>query len=586
MKIDLFCLYKNIKYIKNCKYYGTLIKRRNFSTCQWKFNNAVSHFSNKNNDDYYWPNTDSTIWMRSCENETIKPISGKITGKIPNWIKGSLLRNGPGCLKVGDYTFEHLFDSSALLHRFHINNGKITYQNRFIQTNVYKKNKQAQRIVLTEFGTRSVPDPCQTIFKRVSAIFDPEENMTDNSMISIYPFGDDYYTFNETPFAHRISPETLETKDRVYLTDHVNIVNHTSHPHVMPDGGVYNIGMGYNKSGPVYTIVHFPNIDNNSKTMFDNAKIISKIPARWKLNPAYMHTFGITDNFFIIIEQPLAISLINMLGAQLKNKPLATCLKWHDDENTLFHIISRKNGKIVKTFTAEAFFFFHIINQYESKNSDKITIDICCYRDANMLDCMYVDAMKNMHKNPNYAQLFRGRPLRFILPMNNKFTTHKEINTDNVLKKKSSAHKLDNGSVFIKPELLCNLGCETPRYNQTYLGKKYRYFYAISTDVDVENPGAVIKVDTKTKKRKIFYEKNLYPSEPIFVPRPDAKDEDDGVILCAGVFGQEQETDVCLLILDAKNLDEVGRSTFSTPGPIPKCLHGWFAPDKISTDTK
>ncbi|KAF7995756.1 hypothetical protein HCN44_006863 [Aphidius gifuensis] len=443
---------------------------------------------NKNNDDYYWPNTDSTIWMRSCENETIKPISGKITGKIPNWIKGSLLRNGPGCLKVGDYTFEHLFDSSALLHRFHINNGKITYQNRFIQTNVYKKNKQAQRIVLTEFGTRSVPDPCQTIFKR--------------------------------------------------------------------------------------------------KTMFDNAKIISKIPARWKLNPAYMHTFGITDNFFIIIEQPLAISLINMLGAQLKNKPLATCLKWHDDENTLFHIISRKNGKIVKTFTAEAFFFFHIINQYESKNSDKITIDICCYRDANMLDCMYVDAMKNMHKNPNYAQLFRGRPLRFILPMNNKFTTDKEINTDNVLKKKSSAHKLDNGSVFIKPELLCNLGCETPRYNQTYLGKKYRYFYAISTDVDVENPGAVIKVDTKTKKRKIFYEKNLYPSEPIFVPRPDAKDEDDGVILCAGVFGQEQETDVCLLILDAKNLDEVGRSTFSTPGPIPKCLHGWFAPDKISTDTK
>lgn len=73
---------------------------------------------NKNdNDNYYWPNTDSTIWMRSCENETIEPISGKIIGTIPNWIKGSLLRNGPGCLKVGDYTFEHLFDSSALLHR-------------------------------------------------------------------------------------------------------------------------------------------------------------------------------------------------------------------------------------------------------------------------------------------------------------------------------------------------------------------------------------------------------------------------------------------------------------------------------------
>lgn len=58
------------------------------------------------------------------------------------------------------------------------------------------------------------------------------------------------------------------------------------------------------------------------------------------------------------------------------------------------------------------------------------------------------------------------------------------------------------------------------------------------------------------------------------------QEEDDGVILCAGVFGQERETDVCLLILDAKNLEELGRSTFSTPGPVPKCLHGWFAPDK------
>lgn len=71
-----------------------------------------------NNENYYWPNTDSTIWMRSCENEVIEPLSGNVTGVIPEWIRGSLLRNGPGNLKVGPYTFQHLFDSSALLHRY------------------------------------------------------------------------------------------------------------------------------------------------------------------------------------------------------------------------------------------------------------------------------------------------------------------------------------------------------------------------------------------------------------------------------------------------------------------------------------
>lgn len=66
----------------------------------------------------YFPNCDSSVWMRSCKSEVIEPISGKITGKIPHWLKGTLLRNGPGSLQVGEYTFNHLFDSSALLHRY------------------------------------------------------------------------------------------------------------------------------------------------------------------------------------------------------------------------------------------------------------------------------------------------------------------------------------------------------------------------------------------------------------------------------------------------------------------------------------
>lgn len=62
--------------------------------------------------------------------------------------------------------FKHLFDSSALLHRFAIDKGHVTYQCRFLQSEVYKQNQAAQRIVITEFGTCAVPDPCQTIFQR------------------------------------------------------------------------------------------------------------------------------------------------------------------------------------------------------------------------------------------------------------------------------------------------------------------------------------------------------------------------------------------------------------------------------------
>lgn len=114
-----------------------------------------------------YPNSDVNVWLRSCKEEIISPIKPDvIKGEIPKWLNGSLLRNGPGNLKVGDMEFNHLFDSSALLHRFAIKNGEVTYQSRFIQTDSYMKNKAANRIVVTEFGTSSVPDPCHNIFHR------------------------------------------------------------------------------------------------------------------------------------------------------------------------------------------------------------------------------------------------------------------------------------------------------------------------------------------------------------------------------------------------------------------------------------
>jgi carotenoid isomerooxygenase len=85
---------------------------------------------------------------------------------IPNWINGSLLRNGPGSIKVGEMTFNHLFDSAGLLHKFNIEQGKVSYQCKFLRSETYKRNMAANRIVTTEFGTVAIADPCQSIFQR------------------------------------------------------------------------------------------------------------------------------------------------------------------------------------------------------------------------------------------------------------------------------------------------------------------------------------------------------------------------------------------------------------------------------------
>lgn len=73
--------------------------------------------------------------------------------------------------------------------------------------------------------------------------------------------------------------------------------------------------------------------------------------------------------------------------------------------------------------------------------------------------------------------MFRSRPLRFVLLVNADSTSTGNTKAD---------------YPYICPEMLCDLGCETPRINDYSIGNKYRFFYAISSDVDAQNPGTVI----------------------------------------------------------------------------------------------
>jgi torulene dioxygenase len=56
------------------------------------------------------------------------------------------------------------------------------------------------------------------------------------------------------------------------------------------------------------------------------------------------------------------------------------------------------------------------------------------------------------------------------------------------------------------------------------------------------------------------------PSEPIFVPRPGAEDEDDGVVLSVVLDGDRRKS--LLIVLDAKEMKECARAEMETAFPI------------------
>uniref|UniRef100_A0A8C6VGH1 Carotenoid-cleaving dioxygenase, mitochondrial n=1 Tax=Naja naja TaxID=35670 RepID=A0A8C6VGH1_NAJNA len=143
--------------------------------------------------------------------KTPQAISVKLQGQIPKWLKGKLLRNGPGKFEFGPDKYNHWFDGMALMHKFEIENGVVKYSSKFLRSDAYLTNSKNNRIMISEFGTLAIPDPCKNIFER--EFYTAEE--TDNCVVNFPVIKGDYFVSTETNQMHKVDLDTLESKEKV-----------------------------------------------------------------------------------------------------------------------------------------------------------------------------------------------------------------------------------------------------------------------------------------------------------------------------------------------------------------------------------
>src|SRR5258708_30643036 len=59
-------------------------------------------------------------------------------GRFPDWLSGSLVRNGPAKFEAGNDLFNHHFDGLAMLHRFGFRNDEVSYRNQFVRSRSFE----------------------------------------------------------------------------------------------------------------------------------------------------------------------------------------------------------------------------------------------------------------------------------------------------------------------------------------------------------------------------------------------------------------------------------------------------------------
>ncbi|KAG7269696.1 hypothetical protein CRUP_021435 [Coryphaenoides rupestris] len=402
---------------------------------------------------------------------------------------------------------------------FKIERGEVTYRNRFLRSETYRKNSERDRIMVSEFGTVAMPDPCKNFFQRFLSRFE---------MIGPDVIKDDPSDECSVSVALCCGLLSLQLKYiKVDWSKFVAVNGATAHPHYDPDGTAYNMGNSY-----------------GSKAM--------------------------SENYVVFIEQPIKMDLLKIITSKLRRKAVSDAIYWDPTQDTVFHLVDKHTGQASAVrYHTKAISTFHQINAYEEDGF--LMLDMCCADNGEAINNYLIQNMRKSGEalDQVYNTTSTVFPRRFILPLAVTDDTPSDQNLNTRPDSPATCVKTAPNKVWCEHEdlhgddLHGHGGLEFPQINYAaHNARPYRYFYGCGFRHLVGD--SLLKVDLKDKSLK-----------PVFVASPDAVDEDDGVILSV-VLTPSQDKATFLLVLDAKTYQEMGRA--NVPVNIPYGFHGAFNP--------
>ncbi|XP_055477743.1 carotenoid-cleaving dioxygenase, mitochondrial isoform X2 [Psammomys obesus] len=436
--------------------------------------------------------------------ETLNTVCAQVRGHIPEWLNGYLLRVGPGKFEFGKDEYNHWFDGMALLHQFRMEKGTVKYKSKFLQSDTYKANSAGDRIVISEFGTLALPDPCKNIFERFMSRFE-QPTMTDNTSVNFVQYKGDYFLSTETNFMNKVDIEALERTEKVDWSKFVAVNGATAHPHYDPDGTAYNMGNTYGPRGSCYNVIRVPPEKREPGETIHGAQVLCSIASREAMKPSYYHSFGMTENYVIFIEQPLKMKLWRFVTSKIRGKAFSDGISWEPQYNTRFHVVDKHTGQpLAGVYSSKPFVTFHQINAFEDQGC--IVIDLCCQDDGSSLEVYQLQNLRKAGEGLDqvYKSMAKSFPRRFVLPLDVSVDTPEGENLSPLSYSSASAVKQGDGEIWCSPENLHHQdleeegGIEFPQINYGRVnGKKYNFFYGCGFRHLVGD--SLIKVDVVNK---------------------------------------------------------------------------------------
>ena len=296
----------------------------------------------------------------------------EIEGAFPKEFDGSFYRNGPALFERDAIRYEHLFEGDGMIHAFNFKNGKVNYKNKFVKTQKFIKEQEANRFLY---------DFSQIGISNTLPITSPDSINSANT--NILPVGDDIWALWEAGSVHSLNADSLETQGVITLSDQLKGMPFSAHPKTEADGTIWNFGLDY-QSGRVILYKLKPN------GVLESFGIV-------KTNHhGMLHDFLITKNHILI--------LLPSLDVDPNGKSFMQSQKFNPNQSMRAMVVDKNDFSLKSTHEFPPCFIFHFGNAWEDKGG-AIHFDGCRYPNLDIMDTI-VDVMKGKtsQNNLSYAQ--------------------------------------------------------------------------------------------------------------------------------------------------------------------------------------
>ena len=273
-----------------------------------------------------------------------------VKGEIPREMRGALFRIGPNPQFEPRDPNHHWFAGDGMVHGFYVEDGKVSYRNRYVRTPKWRAENEAGRSLFGTFGNPMTTEP-----DRIG-----QDSGVANTNI-VWHAGK-LMALEEGHMPTRMDPRTLETigYDEAYLG------RTTAHPKLDPATGEmvwfgygvgpmpFSAGMSYGVTDPQGRVVRRDDFEAPFASM--------------------VHDFMVTENHVLFPILPLTGSLERAMGGR---PPFA----WEPDKGS--HVgVMRRDGSVdsIRWFNTEACYVFHPLNAWEEDG--RLFADVMRYDNA------------------------------------------------------------------------------------------------------------------------------------------------------------------------------------------------------------